>query len=86
MVEKCIAAPSSVRFDIFYVVSNNKWSDRDLEHARAVVGYEPQDRAEDHRSRYFSLTQTRIFAGCEGGGVRYAEAHGHVKVSRWGQE
>ncbi len=49
MVEKCIAAPESVRFDIFYVVSNNKWSYRDLEHARIVVGYEPQDRAEDHR-------------------------------------
>lgn len=50
MVEKCIAAPDNVRFDIFYVVSNNKWSYRDLEHARGVVGFEPQDRAEDYRS------------------------------------
>lgn len=49
MVEKCIAAPDDVRFDIFYVVSNNKWSYRDLEHARAVVGFEPRDRAEDYR-------------------------------------
>lgn len=49
MVEKCVAAPDSVRFDIFYVVSNNKWSYRDLEHARAVVGFEPVDKAEDYR-------------------------------------
>ncbi|HET8576948.1 MAG TPA: NAD(P)-dependent oxidoreductase [Methylomirabilota bacterium] len=50
MVERCIAAPESLRFDIFYVVSNNKWGYRDLEHARQVVGYEPEDRAEDHRA------------------------------------
>lgn len=49
MVEKCIRAALSVRFDIFYVVSDNKLSYRDLEHARAVVGFEPQDRAEDYR-------------------------------------
>src|SRR5262245_12704700 len=50
MVERCIAAPASLRFDIFFVVSDNKWSYRDLSHARAVVGYVPADRAEDHRS------------------------------------
>jgi len=49
MVERCIAAPESVRFDIFYAVSDNKWSYRDVGHAREVVGYLPQDRAEDHR-------------------------------------
>ena len=49
MIERSIAAPDTVRFDIFYAVSNNKWSYRDLDHARAIVGYEPQDRAEDYR-------------------------------------
>jgi nucleoside-diphosphate-sugar epimerase len=49
MVERAIAAPASVRFDVFYAVSDNKWSYRDLEHARARLGYMPQDRAEDHR-------------------------------------
>lgn len=49
MVERCIVAPPSLRFEIFYVVSDNKWSYRDLAHARAVVGFEPQDRAEDYR-------------------------------------
>ncbi|MGH7320771.1 MAG: NAD-dependent epimerase/dehydratase family protein [Candidatus Rokuibacteriota bacterium] len=49
MVERCITAPESLRFDIFYVASDNTWGYRDLSRARAVVGYEPQDRAEDHR-------------------------------------
>ena len=49
MVEKCVAGPDTVRFDIFYVLSDNKWGYRDLEHARVVVGFEPQDRAEDYR-------------------------------------
>jgi hypothetical protein len=49
MVERCIGAPEALRFDIFYAVSNNRWSYRDVEHAREVVGYVPQDAAEDHR-------------------------------------
>jgi hypothetical protein len=31
--------------------SENKWTYRDIEHARAVVGFVPEDRAEDHRPR-----------------------------------
>jgi nucleoside-diphosphate-sugar epimerase len=50
MVERCLAAPDSLRFDVFFVTSENKWSYRDIEHARAVVGYAPEDRAEDHRA------------------------------------
>ena len=49
MIERCIDAPESVRFDIFYVVSNNRWRHRDIEHARLMVGYEPQDNAEGYR-------------------------------------
>ena len=49
LVERCIEAPDSLRFDIFYAVSNNKWSYRDVEHARKVLGFVPQDAAEDHR-------------------------------------
>ena len=49
MVEKCIEAPDSVKFDIFFAVSNNQWSYRDILHAREVVGFEPQDAAEEHR-------------------------------------
>ncbi len=49
MVERCIEAPASLHYDIFYAVSNNQWSYRDVEHARRQVGYVPQDSAEDHR-------------------------------------
>ncbi len=49
LFERCIAAPPSVRFDTFYVTSNNRWGYRDLTHARKLLGWEPLDRAEDHR-------------------------------------
>jgi nucleoside-diphosphate-sugar epimerase len=48
MVERCITAPPDLRFDIFNVVSNNKWGFRDISHARDLVGYAPQDSAEDY--------------------------------------
>ena len=46
MAVKCVEASESVRFDIFYVVSNNKYGYRDITHAREVVGYKPTDSAE----------------------------------------
>ena len=49
MIDKCIEAPDSVKFEIFEVVSDNKWAYRDISHAREVVGYEPEDAAEDYR-------------------------------------
>ena len=49
MIARCIDAPEGLRFDIFYVLSNNRWGYRDLEHARQVLGFVPQDAAEDHR-------------------------------------
>ncbi len=50
MIERCLAAPPTVRFDIFFAASRNRWGYRDLDHARAVVGFEPADAAEDHRA------------------------------------
>lgn len=49
MIERCLLAPDGLRFDVFFVTSDNQWSYRDIEHARAVVGFVPEDRAEDHR-------------------------------------
>lgn len=49
MIDLSIAAPASLKFDIFFATSDNRWGYRDLEHARQVLGYAPQDRAEDHR-------------------------------------
>jgi nucleoside-diphosphate-sugar epimerase len=50
MIVACIEAPPTLRFDIFFVVSDNRWNYRDLEHARAVLGWTPLDRAEAHRA------------------------------------
>ena len=46
MLVKCIEAPDDLLYDIFMAVSNNKWTYYDLEHAREVLGYVPQDSAE----------------------------------------
>jgi nucleoside-diphosphate-sugar epimerase len=42
LVEKCLEA-THVKFDIFYGVSNNPHRFLDLEHARTILGYDPQD-------------------------------------------
>ena len=48
-IERAITAPSTLRFAVCFLVSDNRWSYRDLGHARAVLGFIPQDRAEDYR-------------------------------------
>ena len=49
VIDRSIEAPPSLRYDIFFVTSNNRWGYRDLEHTRKVLGYVPQDNAEDYR-------------------------------------
>jgi nucleoside-diphosphate-sugar epimerase len=44
---KCIEAPEDVRFDILYAISDNRWNYRDISHSREVIGYEPEDSADD---------------------------------------
>ena len=45
----CVDAPDDVHFDIVFATSRNKWGYRDLAHAAEVIGFEPQDAAEDFR-------------------------------------
>ena len=47
LVEACVNAPGDLKFDIFYAVSNNKWSYRDMSHAKEVLGFEPMDSVEN---------------------------------------
>ena len=47
LIERCINAPDSLRFDIFFGQSNNRHNLVDIQHAVDVLGYAPQDRAED---------------------------------------
>ncbi len=46
MIDLCLSAPESLRFDIFDTVSNNKWAIRDTTHAQEVLGYKPQDSSD----------------------------------------
>ena len=48
MIDLCLSAPDSLRYDIFDVVSNNKWAMRDTSHAREVLGYDPQDSSDGY--------------------------------------
>lgn len=48
-LELAIDAPDTLRYEIVFVTSRNRWGYRDLEHSRTVLGYEPRDAAEDHR-------------------------------------
>jgi len=47
MTVRCIEAPESVRFDIFYAISGNQWNYRDTSHAREAIGYAPEDSADE---------------------------------------
>ena len=47
LVERGIDAPESVRFDVLYGTSEDRYRWMDIERARQVVGYVPRDRAED---------------------------------------
>ncbi|MDD9963365.1 MAG: NAD(P)-dependent oxidoreductase [Gammaproteobacteria bacterium] len=48
-IERCVDAPPGLRFDTLFVNSRNRWGYRDLSHTEAVLGFVPQDAAEDHR-------------------------------------
>lgn len=47
LVERAVQAPEDLRFDIFYGVSNNRYRWVDIDHPREVLGWVPQDSAED---------------------------------------
>jgi NAD+ dependent glucose-6-phosphate dehydrogenase len=48
-IARAIEAPATLRYAIAFITSENRWGYRDLEHSRQVLGYLPQDRAEDYR-------------------------------------
>ncbi|MBE0697310.1 MAG: NAD(P)-dependent oxidoreductase [Anaerolineaceae bacterium] len=48
MVECCINTTDDLRFDIFFVQSDNAYNIVDIQHAKNTLGYTPQDRAEDY--------------------------------------
>ncbi|MBM3459414.1 MAG: NAD(P)-dependent oxidoreductase [Armatimonadetes bacterium] len=48
MVRCCLDAPDDLVYEIVDAVSNNRWRWRDIEHARKVIGYVPQDSADQY--------------------------------------
>ena len=46
MIIKSIEAPSNLLFDVFFAISNNKFSYRDWKHANNQIGYQPNESAE----------------------------------------
>src|SRR5258708_27104681 len=57
LVERCVNAPDSLRFDVFFGQSDNRYNFVYLEHARQVLGYAPQHRAQE-RVKYRSHVQS----------------------------
>jgi uronate dehydrogenase len=45
----CIQAPDELEFGIFYGVSNNTWRFWDISNSEKLIGYQPQDNAENWR-------------------------------------
>ena len=48
-IELAVDADDSIGYDIFFINSDNRWSYRDLSHAREVLGFAPRDGAGDCR-------------------------------------
>ncbi len=48
MIDRCLSAPESLKYDIFNAISDNKYRWRDIEHAKEVLGWEPSGHAEDY--------------------------------------
>ena len=61
ILTQCIEAPDDLRYDVFMATSNNQWGYRDLEHARQVLGYAPQDSADT-----FQVPHSGLLSGEKG--------------------
>ncbi len=46
MIDKCLSAPPSLKFDIFDAISENKYRWRDTSHAKEVIGWQPTGSAD----------------------------------------
>ncbi len=52
LIQRCIDAPETLRYDVFFANSDNKWGYFDIDHARRQVGYAPEDNAETCREEF----------------------------------
>lgn len=47
MIDKCLGAPDSLKYDIFNAISENKYRWRSTDHAKKVLGWKPTGSAEN---------------------------------------
>ena len=48
MIDKAVNAPSDLKYALVFACSDNPTRYRDIEHAKTVLGFVPQDSAADH--------------------------------------
>jgi len=48
IIDLCLNAPESIKFDVFHASSNNKYAWRDSQHAKDILGWNPTGSAEMH--------------------------------------
>ena len=48
LVDKCLEAPLSLRYDIFDAISNNRWKWRDTTHPQEVLGWKPTGSSDNY--------------------------------------
>ncbi len=46
IIDKCLSAPMDLKFDIFHAISENSRRWRDTDHAKRVLGWQPQDSSD----------------------------------------
>jgi nucleoside-diphosphate-sugar epimerase len=46
LIDRCLSAPLSLRYEVFDAISENRWRWRDTSHAKALFGWQPTGRAE----------------------------------------
>jgi len=47
VIDKCLSAPESLKYDIFNAISENKYRWRSTEHTKSVLGWRPTGRSDD---------------------------------------
>ena len=48
MIDLCLSAPESIRFDVFHASSNNKYAWRDTSRAKDILGWNPIGSSDNH--------------------------------------
>jgi nucleoside-diphosphate-sugar epimerase len=46
LIDRCLSAPLSLRYEVFDAISENRWRWRQTSHARALFGWQPTGRSE----------------------------------------